>query len=92
MKQIKRGFPAACEEAGIEDFTFHDLRHTWATRAEDAGAKAVAIRDCLGHKPVSTTGGYTHATPEAMAEAMELVANYGRTDDECGKTAEKVAV
>lgn len=29
--RIKKGFRAACERAGIEDFSPHDCRHTWAT-------------------------------------------------------------
>jgi integrase len=28
VKDIKHGFRGACDEAGIEDLTFHDLRHT----------------------------------------------------------------
>ena len=40
IAEIKRGFKRACYDAGIEDFTFHDLRHTWATRAAQAGADA----------------------------------------------------
>jgi integrase len=34
---IKKSFSAACREAGITNFTFHDLRHTFGTRLADAG-------------------------------------------------------
>ncbi len=36
---IKKSFSAACREAGITNFTFHDLRHTFGTRLADAGVE-----------------------------------------------------
>ena len=30
VKDIKHAFRSACEDAGISDLTFHDLRHTWS--------------------------------------------------------------
>jgi integrase len=67
----------------IEKLTFHDLRHTWSTRAAESGVAEHVRRDIMGHSSQSMTGDYTHATPEAMEEAMERVAvyavNYGKT-------------
>jgi integrase len=40
LVDVKKGFVAACIDAGIEDFHFHDLRHTFATRLGDAGCNA----------------------------------------------------
>jgi len=34
---VGKAFAAACKEAGIEDLTFHDLRHTFASRLREAG-------------------------------------------------------
>jgi integrase len=75
--EVKKGYAAACRDAGIHGLTFHDLRHTWATRAADHSVEEHVRRDGLGHSPTSMTGFYTHATPEAMERAMELVAAYG---------------
>jgi len=75
---IKTGFTAACREAGIDNLTFHDLRHTWSTRAAECGVPDSVRRNILGHSPVTMTDSYTHSSPEAMERAMELVADYSR--------------
>jgi integrase len=76
ITDIKRGWKSACEAAGITDLRFHDLRHEWSSRAADLGILEHVRRDILGHSSGSMTGDYTHASPEAKEEAMELVANY----------------
>jgi integrase len=67
----KRSFAFACQKAGINDFRFHDLRHTFATRAADAGATAFEIAALLGHSAVTMTAVYTHATSEGIRRAVE---------------------
>jgi integrase len=76
ITDVKRSFTSACLEAGIENLTFHDLRHTWSTRAADMGVREHVRRDIMGHSSQSMTGDYTHATPEAMEDAMGRVAGY----------------
>jgi integrase len=75
---IKTGFTGAVAAAGIENLTFHDLRHTFATRADECGASQAVIRDILGHSPTSVTGGYTHSRPEARERAVEAVSEFGQ--------------
>jgi integrase len=79
------------DEAGIENLTFHDLRHTWSTRAEELGVPHAVRRDILGHAPVTMTDSYTHSSTEARERAVELVAGYGeeRTDEHHVKNAER---
>jgi integrase len=67
----KRSFAFACRKAGIEDFRFHDLRHTFATRAGDAGATAFEIAALLGHSAVTMTAIYTHATGDGIRRAVD---------------------
>lgn len=76
INDIKKGFVSACEEAKIENLTFHDLRHTWSSRAAEVGVPEHVRRDILGHSSKSMTDDYTHASPEEMEQAMELVASY----------------
>jgi integrase len=76
VKDIKHGFRGACEEAGIEDLTFHDLRHTWSTRVAECGVTETVRRDILGHSSSTMTGDYTHSTHESQMAAMKSVASY----------------
>ena len=76
VKDIKHGFRGAREGAGIEDLTFHDLRHTWSTRAAECGVTETVRRDILGHSSSTMTGDYTHSTQESQMAAMELVSSY----------------
>lgn len=47
---------------GLENFHFHQLRHTYATNLMNVGAKPKEIQELLGHSDISTTMNvYTHA-------------------------------
>ncbi|MGH9871543.1 MAG: tyrosine-type recombinase/integrase [Pyrinomonadaceae bacterium] len=76
ITDMKKGFVSACRDAGIVNLTFHDLRHTWSSRAAEMGIPEHVRRDILGHSSSSITGDYTHASPEEMGRAMEAVAGY----------------
>jgi integrase len=58
VADIKTGFNAACREAGIENLQFHDLRHTFGTRAADAAVPINAIAAVMGHADIHTTMRY----------------------------------
>jgi integrase len=73
LGDIKKGFAAACQDAKIEDFCFHDLRRTAATRLGDAGANAFQIAAILGHADVETSKIYTVSTDEGLRRAMETL-------------------
>ena len=80
MTDIKTGFTNAVRASGLRNLTFHDLRHTWPTRAEELGVPRAVRRDILGHSPVTMTDSYTHSSYEARERAVELVAAYGETE------------
>lgn len=71
LDNIKRSFGRAMREAKIENFKFHDLRHTAATRMADAGADAFTLMKILGHSDIRMTSRYTHATDSAIRKAVE---------------------
>lgn len=71
VSEIKTAFVAAVREAGIPDFRFHDLRHTFATRLNAAGVDVFTIRDLLGHSTTTMSSDYTHTSPEGRRAAIE---------------------
>jgi len=70
---IDNGFRAALIRAGIEDFSFHDLRHTFASWLAMEGVPLSTISRLLGHKTVQMTMRYAHLSPDYMADVLELL-------------------
>jgi integrase len=71
LVDVKKGFVAACIDAGIADFHFHDLRHTFATRLGDAGCNVTTIARLLGHSNIQMSMRYTHASDDTLRNAVE---------------------
>lgn len=57
---IKHSFHSVLEKAKINNFRFHDLRHTVATRLVESGIDLVVVKDILGHAKIETTMRYAH--------------------------------
>lgn len=77
IERSGEGFAAACQDAQIDDFCFHDLRRTAATRLGDAGANAFQIAAILGHADVEMSKIYTISTDEGLRQAMESLTIVG---------------
>src|ERR1044072_3885636 len=73
---VKKSFSAACRNAGITDFRFHDLRHTFGTRLADAGVDVVKIKELMGHASIVTTMRYIHATDQGKRGAIVVLSEY----------------
>lgn len=70
---IKKGFTAAVDRAKIEDFHFHDLRHTFASNLVMNGADLFAVKELLGHKDIKMTMKYAHLSPEHRTMAVKVL-------------------
>jgi len=57
---IREAFEGAVERAGIVDFRFHDLRHTFASYLAMNGASLLEIAEVLGHKTLTMVKRYAH--------------------------------
>lgn len=70
VKDVKRSFAHACQLAGIADFRFHDLRHTFASWLVQAGVPLTEVRDLLGHASIEMTERYAHLGPDRLRGAV----------------------
>ena len=71
LKDIKRSFRTALKKAGINDFHFHDLRHTSASYMVMRGASLKAVQEHLGHTSLTMTQRYAHLSPEFQRSEVE---------------------
>jgi integrase len=70
LGQIRTGFEQACKRARIEDFVFHDLRHTFASWLVMRGRPLKEIQELLGHRDFKMTLRYAHLAPGRLREAV----------------------
>lgn len=68
---LKSYFARAVKRAGIEDFRFHDLRHTAATRILRACGNIKTAQKLLGHESIATTTKYAHVSNNDLRDALE---------------------
>ena len=73
VKDVKNGFHAALRATEIEDFTWHDLRHTFASWLVMRGASLRAVADLLGHRSLKMVMRYAHLSPAYLAKEVGLL-------------------
>ncbi len=69
----RKAFENACKRAGIEDFRFHDLRHTFASYLVMAGVDIRTVQELMGHKDIKMTMRYSHLSKAHLLEAVNKV-------------------
>ncbi len=75
-RDIKRAWTSSLKAANIENFRFHDLRHTVGTRLAEQLVPVNVIKELLGHSDVHTTMRYVHSTQGAKLQALNKLNSY----------------
>jgi integrase len=74
-KSVKRSFSTVLKKAKIEDFHFHDLRHTFASHLVMSGVDITTVKELLGHKSLSMTLRYVNLAQAHKAKAVDVLDN-----------------
>ena len=74
-QDVKKSFNSALRRAGVKDFHFHDLRHTFASHLVMAGIDLTTVSRLLGHKDLTMTLRYAHLSPDHMSKAVDILDN-----------------
>jgi site-specific recombinase XerD len=86
------------KKAGIQRFTWHCLRHTFASRLIIAGVDLRTVQELMGHKTIQMTCRYAHLAPQHRLAAVqrlcdtEMVANEGATKTATAAFSSEMAV
>jgi integrase len=65
---------SALQRAGIENFRWHDLRHTWASWHVQAGTPLNVLRELGGWSSYTMVLRYAHLAPEHLADYANRIA------------------
>lgn len=69
-----RAWREALRRAGIEDFRWHDLRHTWASWLTQHGTPSNVLQELGGWESESMVRRYAHLAPAQLLEHSERLA------------------
>jgi site-specific recombinase XerD len=65
----------AAHHAGLRRIGWHVLRHTFASHLVMRGVPIRAVQELLGHSSIEMTMRYTHLSPDARRDAVQLLDN-----------------
>ena len=93
ITSVRKSFKKACEDMGIKNFRFHDLRHCCATKMVEAGVDLVTVSKILGHSDIKLTMRYAHPGEKTMRAAAEKLAEiYDQTRQKVNTPTEEVTI
>jgi integrase len=74
-RNLLRAFYSAMKKAGIQDFRFHDLRHTFATRLVQSGVDLYTVQKLGRWKDAAMVMRYAHHNPESLRRGIQVMDN-----------------
>lgn len=73
QRDFSKWFEETVKRANIPDLTWHDLRHTFASRLVMSGVDLRTVQEILGHQSITTTMRYAHLSQEHRHSAVETL-------------------
>jgi integrase len=70
-REPRRWFEPVVKTANLATFSWHCLRHTFASRLVMAGVDLRTVQELMGHKTISMTVRYAHLAPKHTLSAVE---------------------
>lgn len=74
MEVVRTVLRKALQRAGIENFRWHDLRHTWASWHAQAGTPLHVLQELGGWETVEVVRKYAHLSSEHLAQYVDRAA------------------
>ena len=77
MRQVQgKPWKRICKKAGIEDFRFHDIRHTWASWHVQAGTPLHVLQEMGGWSDPRMVKKYAHFAPHHLKSYAENLGTF----------------
>lgn len=76
-KERHKWFRGICGEANVQNFRWHDLRHTFASRLVMAGVDIRTVQVLMGHASIVTTMKYAHLSSDHRQAAVAKLGGRG---------------
>jgi site-specific recombinase XerD len=80
LSSVRKPFIKALQKTGIQDFRFHDLRHTFASHYVMSGGDMMSLKEVLGHSNLRMVERYSHL---ASAYKRKMINNLNGKFDNC---------
>jgi len=71
--EFRTAFNAMLDKANIQNFLFHDFRHTFASKLVMAEVALNTVRELMGHGSIEMTLKYAHLAPENLRDAVDKI-------------------
>ena len=62
LKRFDNAWRTICDLAGVDDFHYHDLRHTFCSNLLLSGSDLKDVKEMIGHSDITMTDRYSHIT------------------------------
>ncbi len=77
MTELEPAHLKAMQKSGIQpSFRLYDLRHTYGTRAVEAGIDVFSVAKLMGHADLSTTERYVHLSKGHLEDAQKKMERF----------------